>query len=560
MKQNQFTPKFFTILKEGLSTNQIIKDILAGVIVGIVALPLAIAFAIASGVSPEKGLITAVIAGLTISIFGGSRVQIGGPTGAFIVIIYAIVQEHGIDGLTIATFMAGFLIIGMGWARLGGLLKFIPYPLIVGFTSGIALIIFSSQINDFFGLSIDKVPADFIEKWMLYARNSSHINWVAFGIAMATVLISFNFHRITIRIPGSIIAIILSTIVVHVFHLPVDTIETQFGSLSNHISMPSLPHADWAMVKSLIQPAFAIALLGSIESLLSAVVADGMTGGQHRSNAELVAQGMANVFSSIFGGLPATGAIARTATNIKNGGRTPIAGIVHALVLLLIMLFLMPYAKLIPLACLAGILVVVAYHMSEWKNFLSLLKGNGMDVIVLLATFFLTVVFDLVIAIEIGVVLASFLFMKRMSDSLSIEKRTDSLTKEYDNGEELFDEELPKISDHIALYEINGPLFFGAAREFQDTIRNIHQDQQILILRMRHVSFVDATGCHYLKEIIKQFDLKHVNIILSGVNNQVKKDLENAGIYTVLDKANLLENIGQSMKRAEEILKETESK
>ena len=419
----EFIPKLFSLLKEGISKDTITKDILSGLIVGIVALPLAIAFAIASGVSPEKGIITAIFAGIIISVLGGSRVQIGGPTGAFIVIVYGIVQEFGINGLTIATFMAGFIIIGLGLARLGNLLKFIPYSLIVGFTSGIALIIFSSQINDFFGLNIAKVPADFMEKWVVYFENMDKINGYAIAIAAGTVIITLYFQKLIKKIPGSIVAILLSTIVVQAFGIPVATIESNFGEIPNHLSMPSLPHVDYATVKSLIQPAFAIALLGAIESLLSAVVSDSMIGGKHRSNMELIAQGGANIVSAIFGGIPATGAIARTATNVKNGGRTPIAGIVHALVLLSIMLLFAPYAKLIPLSCLAGILMVVAYHMSEWRQFRSILKGNRMDIIILLSTFFLTVIFDLVIAIEIGIVLSSFMFMKRM--------RPDNFRKPY---------------------------------------------------------------------------------------------------------------------------------
>src|SRR5690554_5140524 len=401
MKTNEFTPKLVSLIREGISKKQFANDVLAGVIVGIVALPLAIAFAIASGVSPEKGLITAIIAGLIISVLGGSRVQIGGPTGAFIVIVYAIVQEHGVGGLTVATFMAGFLIIGMGLARLGNYLKFIPYPLIIGFTSGIALIIFSSQIKDFFGLPVESVPADFIEKWAVYLNHFTEVNWVAFTIAALTVIISLNFHRISKKVPGSVVAIILSTLAVYIFNLPVDTIETSFGSIPNTFTLPSFPNIDLGTIKQLIEPAIAIALLGSIESLLSAVVADGMIGGRHRSNMELVGQGAANVFSGLFGGIPATGAIARTATNIKNGGRTPVAGIVHAVILLLIMLLFAPVAKLIPLSCLAGVLVVVSWHMGEWHHFRILLKSNRMDVIVLLTTFFLTVFFDLIIAIEV---------------------------------------------------------------------------------------------------------------------------------------------------------------
>lgn len=550
MKENQFTPKLFSLLKGGIKKEQLLKDLIAGLIVGIVALPLAIAFAIASGVSPDKGLITAIIAGLIISVLGGSRVQIGGPTGAFIVIVYAIVQEHGVNGLTIATFMAGFILIAMGLARFGNLLKYIPYPLIVGFTSGIAVIIFSSQIKDFFGLAIDIVPADFIEKWEVYALHFDEINWMAFAIALGTVVIALNFHRVTTKIPGSIIAILLSTLLVQWFQLPVTTIETTFGEIPNKLSLPTIPHIDMATVKALIQPALAIAFLGGIESLLSAVVADGMMGGRHRSNAELVAQGVANCASAMFGGIPATGAVARTATNVKNGGRTPIAGITHAVVLLLIMLLLAPYAKLIPMAALAGILVVVAYHMSEWRQFKSLLKGNKSDVLILLVTFFLTIVFDLVIAIEVGIVLSSFVLMKRMSDSMSIEKADEV----QQNGDSLFEDELPALPKGVAIYEINGALFFGVAQVFQDTINNLQNKPKVLILRMRHVPFVDATGVYRLKEVIKQFKAQKVTIILSGVNKRVMEDLEKADIDQVLEKGNLLDNIAGSLKRATEVL------
>ena len=413
--KKEFTPKLFSLLKQGISKETLTKDLLSGLIVGIVALPLAIAFAIASGVSPEKGIITAIIAGIIISTFGGSRVQIGGPTGAFIVIVYGVIQLYGVDGLIIATFLAGFLMIGMGLLRLGNFLKFIPYSLVVGFTSGIALIIFSSQINDFFGLGIENVPADFIDKWIMYFENFSRINWYAISIAIATIILSIYFQKIIKKIPGSIIAILLSTILVKVFDIPVDTIGSKFGDIPNNFSLPHIPNVNFDTIQALIQPAFAIAILGSIESLLSAVVSDSMIGGKHRSNIELIAQGGANIVSSLFGGIPATGAIARTATNVKNGGRTPIAGIVHAIVLLAIMLLFVPYAKLIPLSCLAGILLVVAYNMSEWRQFKSILKGNKMDIAILLTTFFLTVIFDLVIAIEIGMVLSSFMFMKRMS-------------------------------------------------------------------------------------------------------------------------------------------------
>lgn len=553
MREPLFAPKLFSLVRDGISRQQVQKDILAGVIVGIVALPLAIAFAIASGVSPDRGLITAIIAGIIISVFGGSRVQIGGPTGAFIVIVYAVVQEFGVDGLIIATFMAGFIMAAMGFARLGNLLKFIPYPLIVGFTSGIAVIIFSSQVKDFFGFPIETVPADFIEKWRVYFLYIGEFDLLSVIIAVFTIVVTLNFQRISSKIPGSIVAILLTTVLVYLLNIPVSTIETLYGEIPNTLSLPSFPDINFHVVQQLIQPAFAIALLGGIESLLSAVVSDGMIGGRHRSNTELIAQGAANCFSALFGGIPATGAIARTATNIKNGGRTPIAGIIHAVVLLLVMLLLAPYAKLIPMACLAGILMVVAYHMSGWQEFKLLLKGNGSDVMILLVTFFLTVFFDLVIAIQIGVVLSSFVLMKRMSDSTTVQPKENIDEVVSDLEEKLFDEEITSLSEGVALYEISGALFFGAAQTFQNTLSEIKEKPTVLILRMRHVPFVDATGAYRLKEVIRKFSRKRVHVILSGIHSQVLSDLEKADIYSVLDKNNIHTTIEDSLVRAEQL-------
>lgn len=551
-KSNEFTPKLFSILKEGVSRKQLTKDILAGIIVGIVALPLAIAFAIASGVSPEKGIITAIIAGLVISILSGSRVQIGGPTGAFIIIVFGIVQEYGVGGLTIATFMAGFLIAGLGLLRLGNYLKFIPYPLIVGFTSGIAVVIFSTQIKDFFGMDIDNVPTDFIEKWGLYFQHLHQLNWIAISIGIVTVLISLNFYRITTKIPGSLVAIVLCTIIVYFLELPVETIESKFGEIPNKLAMPEIPTINFKIIQKLIEPAIAIALLGAIESLLSAVVADGMIGGRHRSNMELIAQGVGNIFSGLFGGIPATGAIARTATNVKNGGRTPIAGIVHAIFLLLIMLLFAPIAKLIPLACLAGILIVVSYHMSEWRNFKSLLKSNRMDVIVLLTTFFLTVFFDLILAIEIGLILSSFIFMKRMSEATTIDNSKELFgTGLKDN--ELFEEELRHIPEHTILYEINGPLFFGASHKFQEFLMDLKQEPKVLIIRMRNVPFIDATAMNRLKEFHQQLQSRGTTIIISGANRQVKEEMLKCGLYALLGKHHIFDHIDQAILKAEEI-------
>jgi SulP family sulfate permease len=556
LKNKEFTPKVITLIKEGISRKQLTKDVLSGIIVGIVALPLAIAFAIASGVSPEKGLITAIIAGFVISILSGSRVQIGGPTGAFIIIVFGIVQEHGVSGLTIATFMAGFLIIGLGILKLGNYLKFIPYPLIVGFTSGIAVVIFSTQIKDFLGMEIDNIPADFVEKWLVYFQHLNSINWMAFTIAIGTVFIALNFYRITTKIPGSLVAILLATLLVYFFELPVETIESKFGEIPNKIAMPQIPNINFKIIQQLIEPAIAIALLGAIESLLSAVVADGMIGGKHRSNMELVAQGVGNIFSGLFGGIPATGAIARTATNVKNGGRTPIAGIVHAIFLLLIMLLFAPIAKLIPLSCLAGILVVVAYHMSEWRHFKDLLKSNRMDIIVLLTTFFLTVFFDLILAIEIGLILSSFIFMKRMSEATTINNAENLFGAAESNGEKLFEEELPYIPKNTMLYEINGPLFFGASQKFQEFLTDLKQEPKVLILRMRNVPFIDATAVNRLKEFHQKLKSCGTTIIISGANRQVKEELFKSEFYSLIGKNNILDNINQAIERAEKINKE----
>lgn len=547
-----FKPKLFTTLK-GYSREQFIKDLTAGIIVGIIALPLAIAFAIASGVSPEKGLFTAIIGGFIISALGGSRVQIGGPTGAFIVIVYGIVQNFGIEGLTIATFMAGVMIMIMGFARLGSVIKFIPHSLIVGFTSGIALIIFSSQIKDFLGLRMGNVPSDFIEKWNVYFENSSTINIYALCIAAGTLLVSIYFTKITRMIPGSLVAIVGSTILVQYFQFPVETIGSRFGAIASSLPAPSFNIPDWTTIKLLMLPAFTIALLGSIESLLSAVVADGMIGGNHRSNTELIAQGAANIFSSIFGGIPATGAIARTATNIKNGGRTPIAGIVHAITLLIIMLFVGKWATLIPLSCLAGILILVAYNMSEWKSFVALIKGPRSDIAVLLITFFLTILVDLTVAIEIGMVLAAFLFMRRMTQISNVNIITNEINDEFEKDD-------PKainkylVPQGVEIFEINGPFFFGAAYKFKDSMRFMETAPKILIIRMRHVPVIDATGIHTLIAVYKQAKTQGTQMILSGVQPEVYKELEHCGFTKTFNKNNILTNIDEALNRANALL------
>lgn len=523
---------------------------MAGLIVGIVALPLAIAFAIASGVSPEKGLYTAVIGGFIISAMGGSRVQIGGPTGAFIVIVYGIVQVHGINGLIIATFMAGVMLIIMGLARLGSVIKFIPHPLIIGFTSGIALIIFSSQVKDILGLKMGSVPADFLDKWKSYIQNFNSLNMYAVLIASATILIVLVWPKVTHKIPGSLVALIVTTASMQLLHLPVDTIGSRFGNIPSSLPMPIIPHLDLATIRNLIQPAFTIALLGGIESLLSAVVADGMIGGNHKSNMELIAQGTANIFSSIFGGIPATGAIARTATNVKNGGRTPVAGIVHAITLLVIMLFIGKWATLIPMATLAGILVVVAYNMSEWESFISVLKSPGSDVAVLLTTFFLTVLVDLTVAIEIGMVLAVFLFMRKMIRFSDV----NILTKDIDDNDRGVDNEAIGnylIPADVEVFEINGPFFFGAAYKFKDAMKFIEKPPRVLILRMRQVPIVDATGIRTLWEVYKESKHKNTKLVLSEVHSeQVMTELKNSRLLFAIGKANVTDTFEKALDRA----------
>lgn len=545
-------PKLFTTLKD-YNKKQFISDATAGIIVGIVALPLAIAFGIASGVTPEKGIITAIIAGFIISFLGGSRVQIGGPTGAFIIIVYGIIQQYGTTGLAIATIMAGAILVIMGLVKFGSLIKFIPFPVVVGFTSGIALLIFSTQIKDFFGLQIKNVPAEFHEKWLAYIGNFHSLNIYVLGIALLSLLIMIFWPKVTHKIPGSLIAIIISTILVQLFNLPVDTIGTRFGEIPSNLPSPSFYEIDLTVIRNLIGPATVIALLAAIESLLSAVVADGMIGGKHRSNMELVAQGIANIITPIFGGIPATGAIARTATNIKNGGRTPVAGIIHAITLLLIMLFFGSYAKLIPMATLAAILVIVSYNMSEWRAFKELLRSPKSDVAVLLTTFFLTVIFDLTIAIEIGMVLAVLLFMKRMSEVSNVSV----VTRELEDEEEMVDPnaiDKKQIPTGVEVFEINGPFFFGAARKFRDQMEMVEKQPKVRIIRMRNVPAVDATGLQTLKDLHKDAKKHSTHLILSGVHTQPLYAMTQAGVYDLYGEDNIHGNIDDALDRAREIL------
>jgi SulP family sulfate permease len=556
MQQSMFRPKLLDTLKS-YNSRQFVKDLMAGLIVGIVALPLAIAFAIASGVSPEKGLFTAIVAGFTISALGGSRVQIGGPTGAFIVIIYAIVQQYGVDGLIIATFMAGIMLIIMGLARFGTVIKFIPHPLITGFTSGIALIICSSQVKDFLGLNMGTVPADFLEKWASCLRSLHSMNGYVLLIAVLTVIIIVLWPKVTHKIPGSLIAILLTTIIVSLFRLPVDTIGSRFGSIPSSLPVPSIPHLDYSTIKRLIQPAFTIAVLGGIESLLSAVVSDGMIGGRHRSNMELVAQGAANMLSSLFGGIPATGAIARTATNVKNGGRTPVAGMVHALTLFLIMVVIGRWATLIPMPALAGILVVVAYNMSEWKNFLSIMKGPRSDSAVLLVTFFLTVLIDLTIAIEVGMILAAFLFMRNMIKFSAVS----NLTTMMDGaGADMDQDGVGRflIPRQVEVFEVSGPLFFGAAYKFTEAIKFIGKAPRVLIIRMGSVPIIDATGLHVLKEVCSESRKRGTQIILSELcSEQVLDELKRSRILFAVGKANITCSFEKALERCKIILSAT---
>lgn len=541
---NFFEPKFFSLLKNGINKEQLSGDIFAGIVVGIVALPLSIAFAVASGVSPEKGLITAIVAGFIISILGGSRVQIGGPTGAFIVILYAIVEEYGIDGLMISTIMAGVFLVIFGFLRLGNLLKYFPHPLIVGFTSGIAVVIFSTQIKDALGLNIEKLPSEFFNKWLTYFSNINDTNLYALSITVATILITIYSKKVTTKIPGSFIAIIGITLFVQIASIPVTTIETFFGEIPNTFAL-QIPTLELSNLYIYIAPALTIALLGGVESLLSAVVADGMIGSNHRSNTELIAQGVANIVTPFFGGIAATGAIARTATNVKNGGRTPIAGIVHSITLLLIMLIFASYAKLIPMSALAGILIVVSYNMSEWRSFVSILRGSGFDIIVLLSTFLLTVFVDLTVAIQIGVVLSSLLFMKRMADiGIKTPCNVDSDVLEDYSG----------VPDGISIYEISGPLFFASAKQYSGVIQNIGLSSKIIIIRMRHVPFVDSTALHNFQEMIKTLQKSDVKILLSGVQKSVLKDLSKDGITSLIGEDNIQDSFSKALKQAKELI------
>ena len=557
MKAFNIQTKLFSCLKT-YDKKTFMSDLMAGIIVGIVALPLAIAFGIASGVTPEKGIITAIVAGLVISLFGGSKVQIGGPTGAFIIIIYGIIQKYGFEGLTIATLMAGLFLVLFGLLRLGTIIKYIPYPIVVGFTSGIAVTIFTTQIKDLFGLTLPSNPSDFIEKWGVYLQNFNTIDpWCAL-IGVASVVVIAVTPRFSKKIPGSLIAIILMTIVALLLKnfagvLSIETIGDRF-SISNELPAAQVPDMNWETIKSLVSPAITIAILGSIESLLSATVADGVIGDHHDSNTELVAQGLATIASPLFGGIPATGAIARTMTNINNGGKTPVAGIIHAVVLLLIFLFLMPLAKYIPMACLAGVLVVVSYGMCGWRSFLELMKNPKSDVTVLLITFFLTIIFDLTIAIEVGLIIACLLFMKRMSETTDVKAITEEIDLNQDAEFSTGNLDHLIIPQGVEVYEINGPYFFGAGNKFEEIMASFGDRPKVRIIRMRKVPFVDSTGIHNLTNLCEMSKKEGIQIVLSGVREKVNGQLEHAGFYHLIGEENICSHINLALKRANEII------
>ena len=564
MKGLEFRPKLFTMMKTYTKAD-FMTDLMAGIIVGIVALPLAIAFGIASGVSPEKGIITAIVAGFIISFLGGSKVQIGGPTGAFIVIIYGIIQEYGIDGLIVATMMAGVLLILLGIFKLGTVIKFIPYPIIIGFTSGIAVTIFTTQIADIFGLDFkgEKVPGDFIGKWILYFHHFDTVNWWNVIVSVVSVVIIAITPKFSKKVPGSLVAIILVTVGVYCLKLYggitcIDTIGDRF-SIKAQLPEAAVPALDWEAIKNLFPVAITIAVLGAIESLLSAAVADGVIGDRHDSNTELIAQGIANFVSPIFGGIPATGAIARTMTNINNGGKSPVAGIVHAVVLLLILLFLMPLAQYIPMACLAGVLVIVSYNMSGWRVFKGVLKNPKSDEAVLLITFFLTVIFDLTVAIEVGLVIACVLFMKRVMETTKISVITDEIDPNNESDLEVHEEHL-MIPQGVEVYEINGPYFFGIATKFEEIMSRLGDRPKIRIIRMRKVPFIDSTGIHNLTTLCEMSQKENIHIILSGVNEKVHKVLEKSGFYELLGEENICSNINEALEVATREIAEINAK
>ena len=565
MRSFSFSPRIIKDLRN-YNKEKLTADLIAGLIVGIVALPLAIAFGIASGVSPSQGILTAIIGGFLVSALGGSRVQIGGPTGAFIVIIFGIVSDPalGLPGLMLATMLAGMFLILLGFCRLGTIIKFIPYPIVVGFTSGIAVTIFTTQIKDLLGLSIEgSLPGDFISKWGVYFHHMSTIDWMTAAIGIVSILIIAFTPKIHKKLPGSLLAIIIMTITVYFvneysdFHIA--TIHDSFGDIRAEIPPLQVPNLSWENVKQLFPTAMVIAVLGAIESLLSATVADGVRGYHHNSNQELIGQGVANLCTPLFGGIPCTGAIARTMTNINNGGRTPVAGIVHAVTLLVIFLLLMPLAGYIPMACLAGVLVVVSYNMSGWRTFVQLMKNPKSDIAVLLVTFFLTVIFDLTIAIEVGLLIACLLFMRRMAETTEIKVIADEIDPNDETDAELHEEHLI-IPDGVEVYEINGPYFFGIANKFEDLMTTMSDRPLVRVIRMRRVPFVDSTGMHNLQNLCTIARREGTHIVLSGVRENVYATLEHAGFCELLGKHNICPNINVALERAGELSRRLQEK
>jgi sulfate permease, SulP family len=537
-------PKLFTTLQE-YDSRQFRSDLIAGVIVGIVAVPLAIAFAIASGVAPQYGLYTAIIGGFIVSAFGGSRVQIAGPTGAFVVVVYGVIQQHGVQGLLIATMLAGIILIGLGLSGLGGSIKFVPHPVVTGFTSGIALIIASGQVRDLLGLAMHDVPADFIEKWAEYAHHGATINPDAVIVSAVSLLVIIGWPRISRRVPAPFVAIILATLLVRFLALDVETIGSRFGELSSQLPKPAMPDFSGVEIGKLISPAVTIALLGAIESLLSAVVADGMIGTRHRSDMELIAQGAANLATPLFGGIPVTGAIARTATNIKNGGRTPVAGIVHAITLLLITLFFGKWVAHIPMATLAAILMVVAYHMSEWRTFKAEFSAPKSDLIVLLTTFVLTVLIDLTVAVQVGMVLAAFLFMKRMSEVTNVQ----AVTREFRDSEEREGKRV-KVPKGVEIYEINGPFFFGAAEHFKEQVNTVAGKPRVLIILMRNVPAIDSTGMHALTQLARRIRKDGTRLMIAEVHAQPMMALGKSYLLEEIGEANIFATVDEALEVA----------
>lgn len=543
-------PEFLSILKNekgNLTKEGLIKDFIAGIIVAIIALPLSVALGIASGVSPEKGLITAIIAGFFISFLGGSRVQIGGPTGAFVVIIYGIIEKYGIDGLIVATLMAGIMLVIFGLLKFGSLIKYISYPITVGFTAGIAVTLFSTQVKDFLGLSINKVPSEFLPKWSMYISNMGTINWVTLALGIFSLALIIVWPKFNEKIPGALVALILSTFIAYFFKLNVATIGTQFGEISSKIPVPKLPIVDIITLQKLIKPAFTIAILAAIESLLSAVVADGMIGEKHDSNMELVAQGVGNITSALFGGIPATGAIARTAANVKSGGRTPIAGMVHAITLLLIMKVLMPLAKYIPLTTLAAVLIVVSYNMSGWRTFRDMLRAPKSDVLILLATFFITVIFDLVIAIEVGIIISMCLFMRRMALAIEVNELDGSYCSKKLRLEGIHTN---KIGDEILIYDIKGPLFFAGIDSFISSIESLNTESKVVILRMKNMPVLDVTAYGELKKIEKLCMDEEIKLIMSEVQKQPMKVMKNMGMVSRLGERRFIKTLEEAIRTA----------